>query len=335
MRKISLLFVLFFILNSVYVYAADTLMKFPLSEALKSLYDQGVISETIPLYWGDQPHPPVIETYGSYSSSKRTRGLLKSSDEACSWALASVVKVLQERVENEGGNAVINLKSNIKNKPVSSQTEFSCLVGTVVVNVALSGEIVKINSDGSTPLRAEQQSRSNTQVSAANNTSSPSSKTQELQLLLIEAGYNPGPADGYMGKKTQDALKKFQKDNNLPITGNADNDTYAKLQESKQTTPDEKIADENIHSVSQDPKPDTQEVASAPQNTPKPSPEINIKIIEATDLLQEMDLYGADILATIPANSQLRIIDKSEEFYKVKYNGKLGYIYCEFAEELK
>jgi len=51
----------------------------------------------------------------------------------------------------------------------------------------------------------------------------------QVQQRLIELGYNPGPADGIMGKSTVSALKKFQQDNSLSITGRADSETVEKL----------------------------------------------------------------------------------------------------------
>lgn len=52
---------------------------------------------------------------------------------------------------------------------------------------------------------------------------------KQVQLRLLELGYQPGPADGKMGKKTVEALKKFQRDNKLAITGKPDSDTVVKL----------------------------------------------------------------------------------------------------------
>jgi len=51
----------------------------------------------------------------------------------------------------------------------------------------------------------------------------------KIQKRLIELGYEPGPADGIMGKMTKRAIKNFQKDNDLPPTGKIDNDTKNKL----------------------------------------------------------------------------------------------------------
>jgi hypothetical protein len=51
----------------------------------------------------------------------------------------------------------------------------------------------------------------------------------KIQKRLTELGYQPGPADGIMGKMTKKAIKNFQKDNDLPPTGKIDNDTKNKL----------------------------------------------------------------------------------------------------------
>lgn len=40
---------------------------------------------------------------------------------------------------------------------------------------------------------------------------------RQLQQTLTDAGYNPGPVDGKSGGKTTEAMKKFQKDNNLSV----------------------------------------------------------------------------------------------------------------------
>ncbi len=42
------------------------------------------------------------------------------------------------------------------------------------------------------------------------------------QRLLAELGYNPGPADGLVGPKTRRAIKIFERERGLPVTGRAD-----------------------------------------------------------------------------------------------------------------
>ncbi len=51
----------------------------------------------------------------------------------------------------------------------------------------------------------------------------------DAQRKLASMGYNPGPADGAMGGRTASALRAFQKDHKLSITGQLDAATMAEL----------------------------------------------------------------------------------------------------------
>lgn len=59
--------------------------------------------------------------------------------------------------------------------------------------------------------------------------SRPSAK--QIQMALRNAGYNPGSIDGRMGRQTKDAIKAFQKDNNLVADGKAGKETWNLLKE--------------------------------------------------------------------------------------------------------
>ena len=52
---------------------------------------------------------------------------------------------------------------------------------------------------------------------------------RKLEQALQAKGHNPGPVDGIMDKQTEDALRAFQKANNLAVTGVVDKETAAKL----------------------------------------------------------------------------------------------------------
>ena len=41
----------------------------------------------------------------------------------------------------------------------------------------------------------------------------------EVQRLLDQLGYSPGPADGETSAATQNAIRAFESDNELPLTG--------------------------------------------------------------------------------------------------------------------
>lgn len=59
----------------------------------------------------------------------------------------------------------------------------------------------------------------------------------EIQKRLLSLGYKAGSANGVMGAKTVEALKKFQADNELTVTGVADDETVAKLAQKAPGTP--------------------------------------------------------------------------------------------------
>jgi peptidoglycan hydrolase-like protein with peptidoglycan-binding domain len=52
---------------------------------------------------------------------------------------------------------------------------------------------------------------------------------KKIEQALQAKGHNPGPVDGVMDEKTRQALRAFQKANNLSATGVLDQQTAAKL----------------------------------------------------------------------------------------------------------
>ncbi len=51
----------------------------------------------------------------------------------------------------------------------------------------------------------------------------------DVQRALERAGFDPGPADGQMGKKTKSAIKAFQRKNNLKADGVVGERTWSAL----------------------------------------------------------------------------------------------------------
>ena len=49
---------------------------------------------------------------------------------------------------------------------------------------------------------------------------------KQIQAALKNAGYNPGPIDGRMGRQTKDAIKAFQKDNGLVSDARVGKETW-------------------------------------------------------------------------------------------------------------
>lgn len=55
--------------------------------------------------------------------------------------------------------------------------------------------------------------------------------TKQIQIALANAGYNLGAIDGKMGKRTRDAIKAFQKANNLVVDGKIGKKTWELLKD--------------------------------------------------------------------------------------------------------
>ncbi|MES2188717.1 MAG: peptidoglycan-binding domain-containing protein [Pseudomonadota bacterium] len=97
---------------------------------------------------------------------------------------------------------------------------------------ALSAEL----PGGATRLSAQSGSSGATQGLQSTTSQAPKADTKsgpmtviEIQKRLVEFGYLVGTPDGVMGKKTVDALKKFQEDNGIVATGRPDSETVGKL----------------------------------------------------------------------------------------------------------
>lgn len=52
---------------------------------------------------------------------------------------------------------------------------------------------------------------------------------REAQLRLLDSGIDPGPVDGVLGEQTSLALKRYQREQGLPITGRLDRLTFERL----------------------------------------------------------------------------------------------------------
>ena len=59
----------------------------------------------------------------------------------------------------------------------------------------------------------------------------PDARTMWLQKLLVSIGYNPGPIDGIIGRKTRTAITGFQIAEMLPASGEFDTQTVKRLRE--------------------------------------------------------------------------------------------------------
>ena len=125
-----------------HAFARDSVESYPVAAALAS--EPGKVGDDIPLYFAGQKHPGVVKSYGEFATNKKTSAFGKSDETACQHVFLSAVFELQDRARKEGGNAVINIKSNYKNEVRESATEFTCGAGAVIAGVALKGDVVTL-----------------------------------------------------------------------------------------------------------------------------------------------------------------------------------------------
>lgn len=99
----------------------------------------------IKFFFGTQKPPKVVKRIGEWGTNKKTNAFGKDDKVACEWAFLSAMLELQERVKKEGGNAVINIKSNYRGKETSSNETYECGAGAIMAGVALKGTVVRLS----------------------------------------------------------------------------------------------------------------------------------------------------------------------------------------------
>jgi len=124
--------------------ARDTINDYSVEEALSVEKVKAAVGSEISFYFGETAHKEVKKTFGEFRTNKKTNAFGKSDKAACQWAFASAMKSLKERAIREGGNAVINIKSNYRDNMTTSDTTFKCGAGGVMAGVALIGEVVEL-----------------------------------------------------------------------------------------------------------------------------------------------------------------------------------------------
>jgi len=120
--------------------AKDVIHDYPVDAALKGPNASNL--KKIPIYMAGQDYP-AGDKIEDNKSNRRTNAFNKSDQEACDIAFLSAIIALQERAAAVGGTAVVDIKSVTKNQDLTSATDYRCVSGAFVANVALTGTIIK------------------------------------------------------------------------------------------------------------------------------------------------------------------------------------------------
>jgi hypothetical protein len=124
--------------------ARDTRLKLPIKDAMETAAYKEQADANIKLFFGAQAYPKPVQSFGTYTSNKKTNFFNKSDKEGCEWVFLSAVLSMQERARQLGGNAVVGIRSVYRGGNLSSETEYECGAGAIMGGVALEGEVVKL-----------------------------------------------------------------------------------------------------------------------------------------------------------------------------------------------
>jgi peptidoglycan hydrolase-like protein with peptidoglycan-binding domain len=135
-------------------------------------------------------------------------------------------------------------------------------------------------------------------------------RVEEIQKILKDAGFDPGPVDGVMGGQTRSAIRKFQKEKGLKQTGKIDSVTYLALNRQKESAKEPskiELEKDSFASVSEQ------------------SQEINVVLEEKkksrADVQDEIMTYR---LKSKDRIKQIQAVLKKAGFYKGEIDGKEG-----------
>ena len=98
----------------------------------------------IPIYMKGARHPAVAKELEQVTTNQSTRGAFRSDDASCRVAFLSAAKVLQQRAQQAGGDAVVDVVSITRRTQTEDTTNFRCVAGAMVVHVGLKGRVVKL-----------------------------------------------------------------------------------------------------------------------------------------------------------------------------------------------
>jgi uncharacterized protein YbjQ (UPF0145 family) len=134
----------FFLCNS--AQARNDFRTFSIADAMALDVYKRKLGDDVRFYFGDSNTRPVVKKFGEWPTQKKTNAFNKTDEYACQWALLSALLSLKKRALSEGGNAVINIKTNNDHVERSDAVMFECEVGNIVASVALLGTVVTLRN---------------------------------------------------------------------------------------------------------------------------------------------------------------------------------------------
>lgn len=129
-------------------------------------------------------------------------------------------------------------------------------------------------------------------------------RVEEIQKILKDINFDPGPIDGLMGSQTRKAIRDFQKEKGIFPSGKVDSQTWLQLQREKEALKKE----------------------SPPQPLVLPFTEYPQEIKSKEEIAKIMGPQAKAIKEKLPQDrkKQIQIALQRAGFYKGKIDGKIG-----------
>lgn len=94
--------------------ARDDINRYSIESAMSNSAAKEKLNKGYTFKFGDQAHGKITANHGEFMSNKKTNAFGKSDKQACDWAFLSAMLSFQDRINKEGGNAVVNIRSYYK-----------------------------------------------------------------------------------------------------------------------------------------------------------------------------------------------------------------------------
>jgi len=147
MHKLIITIIILSSLVSSNIIAREDRINLNIADAYKNLAIKSQLGG-VTMYFGDQAYAKPNNEMTVIRTNRKTNAFNKSDKEACEWVFLSALLALKDSALSQGGNAVVNVKSNYDHLEFSSPSEFQCGVGRIIAGVALVGQVVSISPNG-------------------------------------------------------------------------------------------------------------------------------------------------------------------------------------------
>ncbi|MDR2365166.1 MAG: excinuclease ATPase subunit [Zoogloeaceae bacterium] len=141
LQKAFLTLAVALLLSPVAGHARDTVHHLDFQSVVNDAIRAGRLDGSVKFYLkGQKTKGGVVRRFPEAVSNKKTNGVGKSDEEACAWALQSVLIAFEANAKKYGANAVVDLVSFYKRNEYRSSTQYECHAGNIMAGVALKGQ---------------------------------------------------------------------------------------------------------------------------------------------------------------------------------------------------